>query len=113
MNPLSEFARFVSDRTEWIADRWNKATGGQPELAFSGNTTAVIFDAILHSAPAPPVSLNPKLPTDVEYIILRCLRKSREERYASVSELEQQLVGSGNPDLLRVCCRLAGLYVEA
>ena len=82
-------------------------------MAFSGNTTAVIFDAILHSAPAPPVSLNPKLPTDVEYIILRCLRKSREERYASVSELEQQLVGSGNPDLLRVCCRLAGLYVEA
>src|SRR5438270_9150318 len=32
VNPLSEFGRFVSDRTEWIADRWNKATGGQPEL---------------------------------------------------------------------------------
>ena len=61
-------------------------------MAFSGNTTVVIFDAILHNAPAPPMSLNPKLPTDVEYIILRCLRKSREERYASVSELEQQLV---------------------
>ena len=39
MNPLSEFGRFVSDRTEWIADRWNKATGGQPELGLSGNNT--------------------------------------------------------------------------
>ncbi|PYV19305.1 MAG: serine/threonine protein kinase, partial [Acidobacteria bacterium] len=56
-------------------------------MAFCGNTTAVIFDAILHNAPAPPVSLNPKLPPEVEYIILRCLRKSREERYASASEL--------------------------
>jgi len=39
VNPLSEFARFVSDRTEWIADRWNKTTGGQPELGLSGNNT--------------------------------------------------------------------------
>src|SRR5439155_9993610 len=61
-------------------------------MAFSGDTTAVIFDAILHNAAAPPVSLNPKLPPEVEYIILRCLRKSREQRYASASELEQQLV---------------------
>ncbi len=29
----------MSDRTEWIADRWNKTTDGQPELALSGNTT--------------------------------------------------------------------------
>ncbi|PYM01604.1 MAG: hypothetical protein DMF13_07520 [Verrucomicrobia bacterium] len=39
VNPLSEFGRFISDRTEWIADRWNKTTGGQPELGFSGNNT--------------------------------------------------------------------------
>jgi len=39
VNPLSEFGRFISDRTEWIADRWNKTTDGQPELALSGNTT--------------------------------------------------------------------------
>src|SRR4029450_6323618 len=39
VNPLSEFGRFISDRTEWIADRWNKTSEGQPELAFSGNTT--------------------------------------------------------------------------
>ena len=39
MNPLSEFGRFISGRTEWIADRWNKTTDGQPELGLSGNTT--------------------------------------------------------------------------
>ncbi|PYK70638.1 MAG: hypothetical protein DME44_10570 [Verrucomicrobia bacterium] len=39
MNPLSEFGRFISDRTEWIADRWNATTEGQPELALSGKTT--------------------------------------------------------------------------
>jgi hypothetical protein len=37
VNLLSEFGRFISDRTEWIADRWNKTTGGQAELRFSGN----------------------------------------------------------------------------
>jgi PAS domain S-box-containing protein len=39
VNPLSEFGRFISDRTEWIADRWNKTTEGQAELAFSGHST--------------------------------------------------------------------------
>ena len=39
MNLLSEFGRFISDRTEWIADRWNETTGEQRELAFSGDTT--------------------------------------------------------------------------
>jgi PAS domain S-box-containing protein len=39
VNSLSEFGRFVSDHAEWIAARWNKTTGGHPELALSGNTT--------------------------------------------------------------------------
>jgi len=39
VNPLTEFGRFISDRTEWIADRWNKTTAGHPELALSGDTT--------------------------------------------------------------------------
>jgi len=39
VNPLSEFGRFISDRAEWIADRWNTTTEGQPELALSGATT--------------------------------------------------------------------------
>jgi PAS domain S-box-containing protein len=39
VNPLLEFGRFLSDRTEWIADRWNNSTGHQAELALGGGTS--------------------------------------------------------------------------
>ena len=43
MNRLSEFGRFILDRTEWIADRWNKVNGSDPELPFAGNTSRQQF----------------------------------------------------------------------
>ena len=56
-------------------------------MAFSGNTTAVIFDAILNRAPVPAVQLNPELPAELERIISRALEKDRDERYADASAL--------------------------
>jgi len=58
---------------------------GQP--AFSGTTSAVIFDGILNRAPASPASLNPELPPKLEEIINKALEKDREARYQSVAEL--------------------------
>src|SRR5262249_29817081 len=47
------------------------------------NTTAVIFHAILAEMPAPPLDVNPKLPTELERIINRLLEKDRDLRYQS------------------------------
>ena len=45
--------------------------------AFSGNTTAVIFNAILNHAPEPLLRLNPDLPPKLEEIINKALEKPR------------------------------------
>src|SRR4029077_4067807 len=49
--------------------------------AFSGNTTAIIFDAILNRAPVPPLRLNPALPPKLEDIINKALEKDPKLRY--------------------------------
>ena len=57
---------------------YEMATGRQ---AFSGNTTAVIFHAILAETPTSPSSLNPQLPAEFERIVSKALEKDRNLRY--------------------------------
>ena len=67
---------------------YEMATGRQP---FSGNTSAVIFDAILNRAPVSPVQLNPELPAELERIVNTALEKDRDLRYQSVADLKTDL----------------------
>ena len=67
---------------------YEMATGKQ---AFSGNTSGMIFEAILNRPPAPPSSLNPELPGELERIVSKALEKDRNLRYQRAAELRADL----------------------
>ena len=67
---------------------YEMATG---RLPFCGETSGVVFHAILESLPVAPTRLNPRVPHKLEEIIDKCLEKDRHLRYQHASDIRTDL----------------------
>jgi tetratricopeptide (TPR) repeat protein len=67
---------------------YEMATGTLP---FPGETSSVVFRAILEGAPISPTRLNPRLPPRLEEIIDKCLEKDRNLRYQHAADIRTDL----------------------